>query len=80
MLTMPMAPSRSSSAARSAGRLHVRGQRARDRRRCAVQEDHQLAADVQPGEVVVMRLGDRQAMPGEDQPGLERRRPARPAS
>ena len=62
------------------GRLHVRGQRARDRRRCTIQEDHQLAADVESCEVVVMGLGDRQAMAGEDQGGLELAGPARPAS
>ncbi len=56
------------------GRLHVRGQRARDRRRRTGEEDHQLAADVQPGEVVDARFGDRQAIAGEDHLGLERRR------
>ena len=77
---MPIAPSRLSRRGPLGRRLHVRGQRARDRRRRAGQEDDQLAADVQPGEIVVMGFGDRQPVSGEDESGLERRRRARPAS
>ncbi len=49
------------------GRLHVRGQRAWDRRRRTGQDHHQLAADVQTGEVVVMGLGDLKPISGEDE-------------
>ena len=54
-------------------RLHVRGQRPGNRRRCAGEVHHQLAADVQAGEVVVIDLGNRQAVTGEHQLGLDRR-------
>ena len=56
-----------------AARLHVRGQRARDRRGAAARIDDQLASDVEAREVVIVGLGDRQAVAGEDQLGLDRR-------
>ena len=73
MLTVPMAPCALQERGPLGRRLHVRGQRSGNRRRCPGEIHHQLAADVQAGEVVVMGLGDRQAITGEHQLGLDRR-------
>ena len=73
MLTVPMAPCRFNTAARSAARLHVRGQRPGDRWRRAGEINDQFASNVQAREVIVIGLGNRQSVTGEHQLGLDSR-------